>query len=189
MTTDVTEALTRSNVSLDSIVRDALQQGRTLRSRNRDGEYAIVLTDNSIFEKGFDCFDCVAGVADDRADWTIAVPDFTLRNVAESEPDLLFWAPVLDRAGVRIGTIAVNGSPYGNITTDQGPVRTATAFFSTLQAGELFVEPEVNREGYPIVFRATADADSNGRVAAVVVSIDEERVFDLGPDYMAFKVV
>lgn len=186
MTTDMTEVLFRSRASLDPTVRDALTEGRTVRSRNRDGEYAIVLTDNPAFKKSFTRID---GIADDQADWTIAVPDFTLRNVAEAGPDLDFWAPVLDRSGVKVGTIRVNGSPYGETTTDQGTVETETVFFHMLRSGDLFRESETNAEGRPVAFRASTDADSNGGVAAVVVSTGEERVFDLGPDYLVFRVI
>lgn len=186
MTTDMTEVLARSRASLDPIVRDALTEGRTVRSRNRDGEYAIVLTDNPAFKKVFDRVD---GIADDRADWTIAVPDFTLRNLTEAGPDLDFWAPVLDRSGVKVGTIRVNGSPYGKSRTDQGAVETETVFFHMIRSGDLFRESETDTEGRPLAFRASADADGNGRVVAVVVSTGEERVFDLGPDYLVFRFV
>jgi hypothetical protein len=186
MTTDMTEVLSRSRASLDPIVRDALTQGCTVRSRSRDGEYAIVLTDNPTLKEVFDQVD---GIADDRADWTIAVPDFTLRNVTEAGPDLDFWAPVLDRSGVRVGTIRVNGSPYGKTNTDQGTVETVTVFFSMLRSGDLFRESEANSEGRALVFRAVGDADANGRVDAVVVSTGEERVFDLGTDYLVFRFV
>jgi hypothetical protein len=188
MTIDMTEVLGRSRASLDPSVRDILTQGRTVRSRNRDGEYAIILTENrTVVDTAWG--DRIDGVADDRADWTIAVTDFTFRNVAESDPDLCFYAPVFNRGGVRAGTIAVNGSPYGKTSTDQGSVRTETVFFSALRAGDLFRESEVDGEGRALTFRATADADSNGRVAAVVVSTGEERVFDLGSDYLVFRFV
>ncbi len=188
MLTDMTEVLGRSRASLDQAVRDALMQGRTVRSRNRDGEYAIVLTDNRAVVEGTRG-ERMDGIADDHADWTITVTDFTFRNVAESDPDLCFYAPVFDRGGVRVGTIAVNGSPYGKTITDQGPVETATVFFSTLRSGDQFRESVTDGEGRPVLFRATADADGNGRVAAVSASTGEERVFNLGPDYLAFKVV
>jgi hypothetical protein len=184
--TDMTEVLSRSRASLTPAVRDALKQGRTVRSRNRDGEYAIVLTDNPLFKQPFKR---VAGIADSQASWTIVVPDFTLDNVEMSASDLLFWAPVLDRDGLRVGTIAVNGSPYGKTTTDQGPVKTETVFFPTLRSGDLFRESEVDGEGRPLVFRVAADADSNGRVVTQLVSSGEERVFDLGPDYIAFRIL
>ena len=186
--TDMTEVLSRSRASLDPSVRDVLAQGRTVRSRNRDGEYAIVLTDNRavVDTTGGDRID---GIADQRADWTIAVPDFTFRNVAESDPELCFYAPVFDRDGVRVGTIAVNGSPYGKTLTDQGRVETATVFFSGLRSGDLFREAEADSQGRALVFRATADADSDGRVSAAVVATGEQRTFDLGPDYLAFKLV
>jgi hypothetical protein len=190
MTTDMTEVLARSRVSLDPIVRDALTQGRTVRSRNRDGEYAIVLLNDQaskeFLAKRNDFF---AGIADDRADWTIAVPDFTMRNVESSEPDLRFYAPVVDRSGERVGTIAVNGSPYGKARTDQGVMETETVFFSALRASDLFRESEMDSAGNAITLRAAADADSSGRVSAVVVSTGEERVFDLGPDYLVFRAV
>lgn len=186
MTATTTDMLSRSRASLDPTICEALTQGRTVRSRNRDGEYAIVLTDNPAFKKVFDRID---GIADDLADWTIAVPDFTLRNVAEAGPDLDFWAPVLDRSGVKVGTIRVNGSPYGRTMSDQGVMETVTVFFSALRSGDLFRESEADGEGRAITFRAVADADSSGRVAAAVVSTGEERVFDLGPDYLAFKAV
>lgn len=186
--TDMTKVLIRSRAGLDPIVREALEQGRTVRSRNRDGEYAIVLSDNPIFTKRFDHVD---GIADSRADWTIAVPVFTLRNIAKAEadgnPDLIFFAPVLDRAGDRVGTIRVNGSPYGKTHTDQGMMETATVFFSTLRAGDLFRESETDGAGRMLSFRAAADADSNGRVVAAVATTGEERIFDLGPDYLVFK--
>jgi hypothetical protein len=188
--TDMTEVLSRSRLSLDSPVRDALEQGRTVRSRNRDGEYAIVLTDDPAFRK---TVKHVEGIADQQADWTIAVPTFTLRNVAgaeaNGEPDLSFWAPVLARAGDRVGSMRVNASPYGQFTTNQGPVKSQTVFFSTLRDGDRFRESERDGNGYPILFRATADADSAGRVEAETVDSGEQRVFDLGPDYLAFKVI
>jgi hypothetical protein len=187
MTTNMEEMLGRSRASLDSTVRDALQQGRTVRSRNRDGEYAIVLTDDRTVV-GTRRGDRSEGVADDRAVWTIVVPDFTFRNVAESAPDLCFFAPVFDRSGIKVGTIAVNGSPYGKTTSDRGPVETETVFFSALRSGDLFRESETDDQGRVILFRATADADSSGRVTAVMDATGEERVFDLGPDYLAFKV-
>ncbi len=188
--TDMAEVLGRSRASLDPSVRGALEQGRTVRSRNRDGEYAIVLTDNSLFKKPFEHVD---GVADVLADWTIAVPEFTLRNVAEADaggtPELSFYAPVLDRVGDRVGTIRVNASPYGRTSTDQGEMKTATVFFHTLLAGDLFREAECDGMGQALVFRATGDADSDGRVEAEVLATGEARVFDLGPDYLVFKVV
>jgi hypothetical protein len=188
--TDMTEVLSRSRLSLDSPVRDALEQGRTVRSRNRDGEYAIVLTDDPAFRK---IVKHGEEIADQQADWTIAVPTFTLRLVAEAdangEPDLDFWAPVFDRAGARVGTMRVNGSPYGKVITDQGAVMTQTVFFSTLRAGNLFRESECDGNGNAILFRATADVDSAGRVEAETVDGGEQRVFDLGPDYLAFKVI
>lgn len=189
-TIDMTEVLSRSRLSLDEPVRDALEQGRTVHSRNRDGEYAIVLTDDPAFRK---TVKHVKDLADRQADWTIAVPTFTLRNVAQAEangePDLDFWAPVFDRVGDRVGTMRVNGSPYGKVTTDQGKVESVTVFFSALRAGDLFRESETDSAGYPLAFRVTADADNNGRVAAEVIATGEERIFDLGPDYLAFKVV
>ncbi|MFC3736461.1 hypothetical protein [Paractinoplanes deccanensis] len=183
----MTETLARSRVSLDPIVRNILEQGRTVRSRNRDGEYAIVLTgDRTVVDVKLG--ECLAGAADDRADWTITVTDFTFRNVAEADPDLRFYAPVFDRSGVRVGTIAVSGSPYGKTITDQGPVETMTVFFSALRSGDLFRESVTDSEGRAVLFRATADAEPNGRVVAETVTFGEERVFDLGPDYLAFKV-
>jgi hypothetical protein len=186
--TNMIEVLSRSRAGLDPIIREALEQGRTVRSRNRDGEYAIVLSGNPIFTKRFDHVD---GIADSRADWTIAVPDFTLRNVAKADengdPELWFFAPVLDRAGDRVGTIRVNGSPYGKTATDQGMMETATVFFTALRAGDLFRESETDGAGRMLAFRATAAADSNGRVVAEVVATGEERIFDLGPDYLVFK--
>lgn len=92
MTIDMTEVLSRSRASLDPIVRETLTAGRTVRSRNRDGEYAVVLTGPAVVNTTHG--DRIDGVADDRADWTIAVPDFTLKNVVEAGPDLDFWAPV-----------------------------------------------------------------------------------------------
>jgi hypothetical protein len=184
--TDMTEVLSRSRAGLDPTIRDALKQGRTVRSRNRDGEYAIVLTDNPIFKK---LVKHGTGIADTQADWTIVVPDFTLRNVDEADPDTLFWAPVFDRDGRRVGTIAVNGSPYAKTTTDQGRVKTITVFFDALRSGDLFRESETDADGHMRVFQAITDADSNGRVVAKLVSSGEERVFDLGPDYLVSKVL
>jgi hypothetical protein len=188
MATEMTEALSRSRASLDPIVRDILTQGRTVRSRNRDGEYAIVLTDNRavVDTKTSERID---GVADPVADWTIAITDFTFKNVTDSDPDLPFWAPVFDRAGVRVGTIRVNGTPYGTRRTTEGRVRTQALLFTSLREGDLFTEREADGQGSAVVFRATADADRSGRLTAVVVRSGEERVFDLGPDYLAFKLI
>jgi hypothetical protein len=182
--TDVTEMLDRSRLSLDQPIRDALEQGRTVRSRNRDGEYAIVLSDNQIFRKRFTHVD---EIADERADWTIVVTDFTLRNVAKAEadgdPTLIFWAPVIDRTGKHVGTMRVNASPYGQVGSDQGPVKTRVVFFSALRDGDMF------REGRAVLFQATADASSTGRVEAKAVGTGEPQVFDLGPDHLTFKVI
>jgi hypothetical protein len=188
MTIDITDMLGRSRLSLDGPVRAALEQGRTVRSRNRDGEYAIVLSDDPTFRKPFEH---VPGIADAGADWTIVVTDFTLKNVEgaanDGEPDLYFWAPVIDRVGTRVGTICVNASPYGKTTTDQGTVVTRTVFFPTLRAGDLFRE-SFGPLGAAVLFRATTDADSLGRVEAETVGTGERQVFDLGPDYLVSKV-
>lgn len=187
-TNDMTEVLLRSRVSLDPIVRNILTQGRTIRSRNRDGEYAIILTGNpAVVETR--AGEQIDEVADGHADWTIAVPDFTFRNVSESDPETNFYAPVFDRSGVRVGTIAVNGSPYGKRNTDQGMVATQVVPFMFLLSGHLFTEAEIDDQGRALVFRATADADRAGRVTAVAAGSVEERVFDLGPDYLAFKLL
>lgn len=187
-TIDMTEVLGRSRLALDKPVRDALEQGRTVRCRNRDGEYAIVLSDNPVFRKRFTHVD---GVADARANWTIVVPDFTLNNVAtasaDGDPELSFWAPVVDRNGDRVGTMRVNGSPYGRVNTDLGVMETVTVFFPTLRAGDLFRESEMTNLGRAVTFRAAADADVDGRVVAKVAVTGEERIFDLGPDYLVFK--
>jgi hypothetical protein len=188
--TDMTEVLSRSRLSLDAPVRDALEQGRTVRSRNRDGEYAIVISDDDAFHKT-----SVKHIdfTDAQADWTIVVPDFTLSNVAQAsadgEPELCFWAPVFERAGGRVGTMRVNGSPYGRTLTDQGPVKSQTVFSSTLRAGDLFRESDRDASGAAPLLRATADADDNGRVEAETVAGGGRRVFDLGPDYLVFKVI
>lgn len=68
-------------------------------------------------------------------------------------------------------------------------METVTVFFSMLRSGDLFREAEADSEGRALVFRATADADSNGTVTAVVDRTGEERVFDLGPDYLVFRFV
>jgi hypothetical protein len=81
--TDMTEVLSRSRAGLDPTIRDALKQGRTVRSRNRDGEYAIVLTDNPIFKK---LVKHGTGIADTQADWTIVVPE---ERVFDLGPDYL----------------------------------------------------------------------------------------------------
>ena len=188
MTTDMTEVLSRSRATLDPHARGILSQGRTVRSRNRDGEYAIVLTDNRavVNTKASERID---GIADQAADWTIVVTDFTFKNVAESDPSLLFWAPVFDRASVRVGTICVNSDPCGTLETTEGRVHTQVLPFTSLREGDLFCEAEADGQGLALVFRATADADQAGRVTAVVASSGEERIFDLGPDYLAFKVI
>jgi hypothetical protein len=185
----VTQALSRSCAYLHLAVRTALQEGRIVRSRNRDGEYAIVVTDSPVFRKKFEHVD---GIADSRADWTIAVPDFTLGNVAAAdangEPELSFWAPVIDRNGDRVGTIRVNAWPYGKTTTDQGPVKAEMVFFSELKVGDTFREAETDSAGRALLFRVTA-AESAGRLLAEVVTTGEERVFDDVTDYLAFKTL
>lgn len=189
-TIDMTEVLSRSCLSLDEPLRDILEQGRTVRSRNRDGEYAIVLTDDPAFRETTVRH---VEIADERADWTIAVPDFTLSNVAQAsangEPDLNFWAPVFDGAGERVGTMRVNGWPHGQSWTDQGTMKHQMVLFSTLLAGDLFRESICDASGAALLFRATADADSAGRVEAETVCAGERKVFDLGPDYLVFKVI
>jgi hypothetical protein len=190
--TDVTEMLARSRLGLDQPIRDVLEKGRTVRSRNRDGEYAIVLSDDQIFRKRFTQ---VGWVADERADWTIVVTDFTLRNVAKAEadgdPTLIFWAPVIDRTGKHVGTMRVNASPYGQIGSDQGEKKTRVVFFSSLRDGDLFCSDEafIYSARRFVLFRATADATSTGRVEARSVGTGEPQVFDLGPDHLTFKVI
>lgn len=187
--TDVTEILSRSRLSLDKPVRDALQEGRTVRSRNRHGEYAIVLSDNPAFRNQLTSID---GLADQRADWTIIVTDFTLANVVKAEsdgrPELPFFAPVLYPSGHRAGTIMVNASPFGNTNSDQGRIRTQVVFFSTLRQGDLFRESVADEMGRAVVFQATGDADDDGRVEGKSAA-GEVRVFDEGPDSLVFKVL
>lgn len=187
---DMTEVLSRSCLGLDEPVRDALEQGRTVRSRNRDGEYAVVLTDDPVFREPVDH---IRGIADQRADWTIVVPTFTLHNVAQAEadgdPHLSFWAPVLTRSGNRIGSMRVSASPYANTMTDQGMVQTRFVFLSTLRTGDLFRESVGDDAGRAILLRAVTDADDRGRLEAETVGGREQYVFDLGLDYLASKVV
>lgn len=186
---NVTDILSRSRLSLDQPVRDALQQGRTVRSHNRHGEYAIVLSDNPAFRGKLESID---GIADQQADWTIVVTDFTLKNVvqaeANGEPELCFFAPVLFRDGHRAGTIAVNASPFGNTNSDQGRIRTKVVFFSTLKAGDLFRESIADEQGRAVIFQATGDADETGRVEGKSAT-GETRVFDEGPDSLVFRVI
>jgi hypothetical protein len=189
--TDITEQLDRSRVSLDPVIRDILTQGRTVRSRNRDGEYAIVLTDDrAVVDTKHG--ERLGGIADDRAEWTITVTDFTFKNVADAEangePSLYFWAPVFDRDGVRVGTIAVNADTHGTRRTDQGRRRTRVTPFMFLLEGDLFTEAEQNEQGEAVVFRATADAGRGGHVEAVVEATGESRTFDLGSDYLVFQL-
>jgi hypothetical protein len=186
----MTEMLGRSRASLDPHVRDILSQGRTVRSRNRDGEYAIVLTEDHPFTQVFDRID---GVADSRADWTIAVPGFTLNNIVQAEaagePGLDFFAPVLDSSGNRIGTIRVNGSPDGTRNTDQGRIATRVIPFCLLFDGDLFTEAVVDDQGRAVVFRALSGITADGAVHAEALTTGERRVFADVTDHLAFRVV
>lgn len=186
----IASILERSCASLDAPVRDALSQGRTVRSRNRDGEYAIVLAPDAVVvqTRPGSRIDNIGHLVDDRADWTIVIPGFTLANVA-GNPGKDFFSPVFANTGERAGTIRVNDSPFGASSTDQGRKRHQTVFFSELRSGDLFREAEQDRDGYAVLFRAISDADGTGRVAAQAIVDGTSRVFDLGPDYLVFKII
>lgn len=191
MLTDMDQVLGRSRAALPSAVRDMLTEGRTVRSRNRDGEYAIVLTeDRTVVDAKI--FDYRKGIADQRADWTIALTGFTFRNVvdaeANGEPELHFFAPVFARDGLRVGTIRVNASPWRTVETDHGRADAFILPLISLRAGDRFVEQEADDHGRAVTFRALYAAEA-GRVLAEVLASGEQRVFDLDPDYLASKVV
>lgn len=187
--TSMAEVLGRSRASLSPAIREVLAQGRTVRSRNRDGEYAIVLApDAKVVRHGaHSVIEGIDHLADALAAWTIVVTGFTFDNVSKHDDD--FFAPVFARGGERVGTIRVNNSARGKTTSDQGQLETDVVFFTTLRAGDLFREAETDSAGRVILFRATADATADGYVTAETVGGGEHRVFDLGPDYLAFKVV
>lgn len=193
MSTALADILNRSRASLDAPVRDALTEGRILRSRNRDGEYAIVLAPDAKLIRTPKAspgsrISNIDHLVDERANWTIVVPGFTLTNVA-TNPGQDFDAPVFANSGERVGTIRVNDSPFGFSSTDQGRKQHQTVFFTALRAGDLFREAESDADGYVVLFRATSDATNAGRVTAQAIVDGSPRVFDLGPDYLAFKVV
>jgi hypothetical protein len=177
-TTDMTGTLARSSVRLDASARGILSQGRTVRSRNRDGEYAIVMADRLSEE-----------LNDGRADYVISITAEVFERMA-GDQFAMASATVADRHGAHLGEIRVKGWSEGERGTEMGRVSTVLVPFSDLREGDLFSESESDDEGRAVVFRVTADADAdaNGKVHATVAGGDE-RVFDLGADYLAFKVV
>jgi hypothetical protein len=188
MLTDMTEVLSRSRASLSPAVRDILTAGRTVRSRNRDGEYAIILTDNRAVVDGA-AGERMDGIADQRADWTIAITDFTFDNVVAAPPELRFFAPVFARNGDRVGTIAVNGSAKGRRRTDRGVVDTEVMPFASLHAGDLFAEQATDDQNRCITFRVVTDPDIDGQSVVEEVLSHEQRTFEPGPDYLVFRLL
>ena len=171
------QTLDRSSVRLNPTIRTILSEGRTMRCRNRDGEYATVMADRIQDE-----------LADGRADYIIAITNETFADIAAA-PTAVFFADVYGRDSRLLGEIRVMGPVEGSRGTTLGWVPTTLVSFSDLRAGDLFSEREADEQGRAVVFRATSDATADGAVQAVVEGSGEVRSFDLGADYLAFKVL
>lgn len=176
-TTDFQNVLDRSSVRLDATTRDILSQGRTMRCRNRDGEYATVMTDRLADE-----------ITDGRADYIISIASDVFDAIT-GDPYTIRLADVFDRNGEPLGKIRALGPAEGSRGTTLGRVRTTLVRFPDLRARDLFCEQEADEQGRAVVFRATTDATPDGSVEAVVEGSSEARRFALGADYLAFKVL